>query len=293
MSVSWKPKTLVLSSAGKKGFVIVGAVSALKKAGYLDNINHIIACSAGSMIAGGIALNYNVEEMVDIMMNMNLKDWNKKVEPTGGIFHAADLHERVKKQSGDVTLKGVFEKSGIRLTFATINLTTAVTEYIDTWSHPDIKLSDAILMSSAVPFVFPCIEYCGSFYCDGGMTDPFPIWKTEDPDYTLGLHMYNNTLSNKVKKGIPAISKGFTGYMDIATNLYLAVIEEYSCSRNYNKFLVFNLNTTTSAELVEQNPAIEVFMFHEGLKQGETSIKILEEWDLMRFEDLLSRELVC
>ena len=293
MCSSWKPTTLVLSSAGKKGFVIVGAISALKKAGYLDNIKHIIACSAGSMIAGGLALNYEVEEMVDIMMNMNLKDWNKKVDPTGGIFHAAELHERVNRQSGDVTLKEILEKSGIRLTFATINLTTATTEYIDTRTHPDVKLSDAILMSSSVPFVFPCIEYGGCFYCDGGMTDPFPIWKSEDPEYTLGLHMDNNSLKNKVKEGKPAISKGFYGYMDIATNLFLAVIEEYKCSRNYNKFLVFYLNTTTNAELVEQDPAMEVFMFHEGVRQGETSIRTLEEWNLMRFEDHLSCVLSC
>lgn len=284
--VVWKPTTLVLSSAGKKGFVIVGAISVFKKAGYLDNINHIIACSAGSMIAGGLALNFKAEEMVDIMMNMHLKDWNKKVDPVGGFFNGADLHERVKKQSGEVTLKQIQIKSGIRLTFATINLTRGVTEYIDTETHPDVKLSDAILMSSSIPFVFPCIEYNGSFYCDGGFTDPFPVWKTQDPGSTLGLYMDNNSIENKVKKGIPTISKGFSGYMDIASNLFLAVCREYSCSRNYNKFCVFNFYTSTSAELVEQNPESEVFMFHEGIKQGRNAINNLIEMGIMKSEDV-------
>ena len=75
----------------------------------------------------------------------------------------------------DITLNGLYQKSRIRLIITTVCINNNKIYYMDHISHPELKLRDAILMSSSIPGIFPPVEYNGRLYIDSGIVINNPI----------------------------------------------------------------------------------------------------------------------
>lgn len=182
---SWKPEICVLGPGGMKGFLIIGALIKLFKTGYLDEVHTFIGCSVGVIISALLASGYKPEEIaedalqVDIFhdsIELTLSDFKNNV----GIISNRDikklLSDKIIARFGKiVTLKELYDITGITLVSVTLNLTTDTTEYLSWETEPNISVVDAALLSINIPLLFYKLEYKGNIYIDGAFGNPYPV----------------------------------------------------------------------------------------------------------------------
>lgn len=154
----------------------------------ISNIKTIYGCSAGAILGGLLCLNYDWNDLSEYIIG---KPWDKIVDITPedllnisqdkGILDRRFFEEifntllLAKDLSIDITLKELYEYSHIDLHVFTVKINNF--EYID-MSHvdyPEMKVIDAIYMSSAIPFIFKPVIYNNCHYIDGGLIRNFPF----------------------------------------------------------------------------------------------------------------------
>tara|TARA_B100001094_G_scaffold127763_1_gene123725 strand:- start:65 stop:931 length:867 start_codon:yes stop_codon:yes gene_type:complete len=275
----WKPTTLVLSSGGICGILLLGSVKLLKERELLTDVKHYIGCSAGSIVIGALVLGFSAEKMMELLLQLDFSDWNNELTATEGLIKAKKLTNVIHEYLGEFCLKDFNE----RITFSVVNLNLGITEYIDSVTHPDLKLADAVMMSCSLPILFPAIKYNGYLYCDGGVADPFPINKSEEPENTLGLNCIKSTTGNYVE-----IKKSFSYILTVANILVNVIRDELNVLKNYKHHNVIELFSCYEEELkgtLNCPNNKKVFMYHEGIKLTTSFIKIFSERKFMELED--------
>lgn len=183
-------KHLVISGGGPLGFQFLGALQKLEKENYwnINNIESIYGTSVGAVIGTFLSLKYDVDTLNKYLIE---RPWHEsfKINPNKilnfyvnkGIFDNEFFKIifkpllEAKDLSLNVTLKEFYNFSNIDFHIFTFNLNTFETIDLSHTTHPDLKLLDALHMSSAVPGMFiPFIEndIC---YIDGGVKHNYPI----------------------------------------------------------------------------------------------------------------------
>ncbi len=181
---------LVFSSGTYKGLVYVGIIEKLIKEKILDlnKIKSIYGCSVGSVVGFLLALKINPEFIREYLTKFPAKVLFK--------FRASQFMELYKKKGiYDVNvfykfLSGFFKYCGIKKTITlkefynltnidfyiySFNINTCKLVEFSHNTHPDLKVIEAIYMSSTIPFVFRPIYYKSNYYLDGTMGENFPI----------------------------------------------------------------------------------------------------------------------
>ena len=195
---------IVISSAGPNGLIQLGMLAALMESAYfsLDTIQSIQGSSAGSMLAVLLCLKVPIQDAVDYFIKRPLHKWFKvdvtQFMQTNGIatctlaelvtplFHAQDIPLTI-------TMKEVYERSGIHLHIYSTRITNVEAVDIDHLSFPDLPVIQAIAMSCAIPMLFPPVEYNGDYFIDGGLFMHCPVPPNEK---TIVLDIKNtSTLS--------------------------------------------------------------------------------------------------
>tara|TARA_B100001094_G_C18090599_1_gene750194 strand:- start:311 stop:1261 length:951 start_codon:yes stop_codon:yes gene_type:complete len=254
--------TLVFSSGGVKGIMFLGCAAALKERGILNNITHYIGCSAGAIASAILAAGVDPREMFSKSLYIDPCDWNSRITATQGLIKARRFKAMLERFLGDVTLKELKP----RITFSSLNLHKRKTIYLDTRTHPDLKLVDAVMMSCSIPILFPTVEYKGEYYVDGAVCDPFPIHLAENPNTTLGINInpFNEYQQNmNMYKSITTI--GVNSFKAIALSLFSAVMREMTKLRNIERYTVLELHATCGTNMLTSDAEIRVFLFHRGL----------------------------
>lgn len=183
-------KHLVISGGGPLGFQFLGALQKLEKENYwnINNIESIYGTSVGAIIGTFLSLKYDVDTLNKYLIE---RPWHEsfKINPNKilnfyvnkGIFDNEFFKIifkpllEAKDLSLNVTLKEFYNFSNIDFHIFTFNLNTFETIDLSHTTHPDLKLLDAIHMSSAVPGMFiPFIEN-NICYIDGGVKHNYPI----------------------------------------------------------------------------------------------------------------------
>ena len=154
----------------------------------ITKLKTIHGCSAGSIVGALLCLKYEWNDLTDYIVG---KPWDKivHIEPEDilNVSNQKGVLERkffeeifsslllAKDLYVETTLKELYEFSGIDLHIYTVKVDTF--EYIDMShsTHPDLQIIDAIYMSSAIPFIFKPVKYCGDHFIDGGVIKNFPL----------------------------------------------------------------------------------------------------------------------
>jgi NTE family protein len=220
--------TLCFSGGAIKGISFIGAIQELIKLEYfkLENINKLVGCSIGSLIAVLITLGYNMDELYNITLNYNFS----KVEPrleldkficyggfNDGIYIFNIIKKFLKNKNFDVNinLKQLYNLTNKELVFITTNFTHGKEEPISYKTHPNLPLTIAFRMSCSIPLVFTPVYYNNNFYVDGGLTCNFPI-EYCDKNTTIGFVIHNekyykfDTISNYLKNYFSIVSKNIS-----------------------------------------------------------------------------------
>jgi predicted patatin/cPLA2 family phospholipase len=84
----------------------------------------------------------------------------------------------------------------VLFTTCALNIDTAKLEYFNYQLTPGIKVIDAIMASSALPFLFPSYEIKNNFYYDGGLVNDCPS-NLVDPLDSIAFRMCESKRSSK------------------------------------------------------------------------------------------------
>lgn len=207
MSESKSFKHIVLSGGGGILLSHIGALYECIESNILDvnKIESIYGTSAGSISAFIISLGLERDVVTDYFIE---RPWHKLFEPLSmnifnmysnkGMYNKSLFIDMLsplftfKNISCDITLKEYYNISSITLYFYTVKIETLEDVELSHLSHPDLKLMDAIYMSSCFPFIFEPFWYDDTFYLDGGVTLNYPILNcihrnTDDISSILGI----------------------------------------------------------------------------------------------------------
>lgn len=183
-------KHIVIPGGGPLGFQFLGALEKLEKENYwkIENIESIYGTSVGSIIGSFLCLKYDWDTLNKYLIERPWHD-SIKINPN----HLLNFYEKkgifdedffkiifkplleAKDLSINVTLKEFYEFSNIDFHIFTFNLNKFETIELSHNTHPNLRLVDAIHMSSAVPGLFiPFIDN-NICYIDGGIKHNYPI----------------------------------------------------------------------------------------------------------------------
>ena len=183
-------KHLVICGGGQTLFRVLGALNYLEKKDYwsLKDITSIYGTSSGAIFGAMLCLKYDHatlenylinrpwHEAFPIKMNQLLNAYNKK-----GIFDHTTVETAFKPLLSakdlplTVTLKELYEYSNIELHLYTLEINKFIMVDMSYKTHPDIPLTRAVAMSSALPgAIAPWCDETGC-YVDGGVIDNYPL----------------------------------------------------------------------------------------------------------------------
>ena len=177
-------KHLVICGGGVSGFTAYRMIKERSISGFLsiDNIQSIYGTSVGAILAVILALKYSWE---DIDIYLVKRPWQNVFKfdiqsfvysyENRGIFDQKVIHEILhplllgKDLDVDITMKDLFEYSGIDIHVNTTELHSFKNIDISYKSHPEWKVCDAVYCSACLPILFSPFLIDDKCYVDGGV----------------------------------------------------------------------------------------------------------------------------
>lgn len=194
--IKYQPNILVISGGGPKGISFVGVLTLLEEITTfsIKNIKILSGSSIGGVICTAICLGYNLEEMKKWFLSTDFsslcpalydENYTSKILPLlykyFSLSNGVEIRNILEKTflyksvSTEITFKELYEKTNKLLILSGSNLNSRKAEYFSYEKTPDMKVFDALLITTRIPYVFPYIQYNKNLYVDGHLFDPFPI----------------------------------------------------------------------------------------------------------------------
>jgi len=201
---------LVLSSGGLNGINMVGVLYGALSSNILkyENIKSVYGCSAGSIVLALWLTKIEKEDLYNFIIN---RPWGKIYKPTDNIInglltdkgilnieHLYKILSPVFKSQGistEITLMEFYKYTNVEFHIFSTNSNTFNSVDFSYKTHPNLKLFEAIYMSSSIPFIFKPLYYDGCYMIDGGLSNGYPLKTCIDYG---GKH--DNILAIKIKR---------------------------------------------------------------------------------------------
>lgn len=179
----WKNKQptigLTLSGGGMRGIAHIAILKALEAYGLRPAV--ISGSSAGAVVGAFYAAGVQPDDMIDLVIKRNFFSRSYFRLRTNGIFSNRFLYELLKEFIPEDDFAGL----QIPLIVAVTELTYGRTEYIS-----EGKLSDFIVASASIPYIFPPVKIEDKIYLDGGIMNNLPIEPIRNKcDFLVGAHV--------------------------------------------------------------------------------------------------------
>ena len=147
----------------------------------LQNVKGYSGASAGAIICTFFALGYSIEETVYKLLELNstkLVKLNLKCFLNSyGLIDLVPIREHLVNVLGSDPTFSEIDKT---LYISAFCVNTSKTEYFSKYTHPDMKVIDAVCMSIAVPFIFSSFRHNDMVYVDGGTQETLQTSKLID-----------------------------------------------------------------------------------------------------------------
>lgn len=181
---------LVFSGGGHNILVMFGAISYLKKAGYLDfsKLKTVDATSAGALLAFTFMLEADDDDIEKYLIE---RPWEKVFDVTPevifktfeskGLFDIRvieQIMDPIMKSSGfdrNITLKQLYDKNGIDFSIYVSELNKLELVRLSHETSPDEPVLEAIYKSCAIPPLFRPVIQEDACYFDGGVFANYPL----------------------------------------------------------------------------------------------------------------------
>jgi predicted patatin/cPLA2 family phospholipase len=292
-------KHLIISGGGPLIFQSIGIIQHLEKNKIFNrsNITSIYGTSSGAIVGLFLCLDYDWEVINKFMIQ---RPWeNLYYIGTQQIYNGLNqcgLYNRdifvksykslfeAKDISIDVTMKEFYEVTNIDYHLISFEVNNLQMEDISHETYPDIKVIDAIHMTSCLPIFFTPVFIENKCFLDGGIALNYPlnlcINKYKNKEEMLGIkHIYTNDEESK------NITKE-TGIIEYFLNIFYKLVNNIS-KQNYNideqnsikheiicyeKYMSLNLIITSLTNSEKRNELLE-----NGIKIVNQYCEQLEE----------------
>jgi NTE family protein len=254
--------TLVCSGGGTKGVAYVGVIKYLDKLKKLrlieemdKNINEnnyiypkidikrITCVSVGCFMGLLYTLNYNCEELEEMIYNIDFEDLSdikiRNFLQKYGLESGKKLIEWLatflikKGYNQDVTFSQLYKKTGIHLQILASNVNKYTLGVFDYEKTPKLKVLKAIRMSISIPFLFSAEKYKGDIYVDGGLVANHPMYLFKDDLSTvLGCKLVT---FNEITPEHDVKIENFTDYMSNVLQFFM--LEKERRSSRLDKYI--------------------------------------------------------
>lgn len=194
--------TIVLSGGGIKGIAMLGSLQYLKNCNLLDNVKKYIGTSIGAILAFLMIIEM---EPANLIVNLvkkkhlkNLKSYSLVQAFRGNGLLKFErfqviLEEFIYEKFDDIpSFQEIYERYPIKLYVVTFNYTKNKEEVLSVETHPHMLITEALRMSSNVPFIFDKYQYDGCYYYDGFLVNNFPIHLITEEDKCLGITCFQS-----------------------------------------------------------------------------------------------------
>lgn len=155
---------LVLSGGGYRGIAHIGAIRAMEEYGL--KANYIAGTSAGAIVGALYAAEYSWEEMLEVFLNISIFSFSNYALRKPGIIDSDKFYNTFIKYFPDDNFDALKKK-----------LFNTATDLIASNSKifHEGALVRPLLASSAVPGMFSPVAMEDTLFCDGGVTNNFPV----------------------------------------------------------------------------------------------------------------------
>lgn len=211
-------KTLVLSGGGVKGFAYIGVFKKLLELNKLNNLEHIISVSIGSVFGLLYLIGYTYEELYEEFINKNLNElmdykisnFVKRYGFESGKKFMTWVETMLLKKgiSKTITFNEIFKIRKIKYSVIATNLNLYKLETFNHEKSPKMKILKAIRMTISLPLILTKEDYKNNIYIDGGVISNLPMYLAEeDFPNILGIYLKSITKENENRHIIDSIDK--------------------------------------------------------------------------------------
>lgn len=178
--------SVLLSAGGIRGYAHIGVLSVLRDT--ITSVSDFAGISAGAITASLLAVGYSINELSKLMLKYELFDvffknyniyeaWKRRSLLPMNAFRELlnDLYEK-KTNEANTQLKHV---PTFRCGVVKITPGRPIYTELSAKRHGHVKLCDAVMASSAIPFVFPAQRIDGHTYIDGAVIRLLPTMKID------------------------------------------------------------------------------------------------------------------
>jgi len=267
----FQPNILVISGGGPKGIAFIGVLEELEKITSFDikKLKILSGSSIGGVICTAICLGYTIKEMKDWFISVDFtslcpsmydEKYTSKILPmvynTFSLSSGSEIKKILYKTflfksiNINITFKELYEITNKLLVLSGSNLNNKQGTYFSYEKTPDMKVFEALLITTRIPYIFPYVEYDNNIYVDGHLFDPFPIKGCgrknikENKGKILGIISISSNDDNKIKnikQYTFSIIEGISyQYMKKATEKYKKYIISVKINMGF-----FNVKTST------------------------------------------------
>lgn len=184
---------LVVSSAGIRGYSLLGAIEELVDSGLqLSEVSWFAGTSAGSLTCALLACRIPFDKIKEFIMNFNVSMITSSDSASHGLvkdggLYDGDVMEKIidkfiQKHTGaaGMTLSQVYKKYNSEVIMTAMNLKSPLQPYYFTRkTHANMPIARAARISSTVPLLFTPVSIDGAILIDGGLIDHYPIKKLQ------------------------------------------------------------------------------------------------------------------
>ena len=176
---------IAISSGGIYGYMVPAILLNLQKRGLRSEaLTHFVGTSVGAITCAMLAMHMNPSEIKDVMFRFNTKTLNASSGSYGSCFPGIDMissdaiSEFLGSVIGDITFQELYNTYGSTLIVVTSELSIfSKPFYISRFNYPNMRVCDAVQISSAIPAIMAPVRLDGRWLADGAATDPYPFKK--------------------------------------------------------------------------------------------------------------------
>ena len=260
-------KYLVFEGASTKIYAYLGAIQVLEEKGIIGKINTFLGTSSGSIISLLLILGYTSEEIKKIIFDVDTDKYGGDICKVLGIYNMYSTYGYVnpekyiqwikdvianKTGNGNITFQELYNLTKKDLIATGTCLNKRESHYYHRFSNGNMPVFKAIQISTALPFLFPPINWKGDILVDGGILENYPIYYIKPdgsfPNTRKEIVKYNHKKHKKINEftlGVKVTSTQeknnefndqINGLIDFGTSIFntlLTQIERNSIKKGY------------------------------------------------------------
>ena len=196
---------LIIGSGALNGLSYIGSLEIINYYYPLKNFSYLTGCSAGALICALININYSVDDIKNIILNIDFTNFFDiklmNIINYGGFVETSHIRNLLKSifLTKDIdqyiTFNELYKLTNKIFTINSVNQTLNRVEYFNYINTPNMKVIDGLLMSINIPLICTPILYNNNKYYDGAILDPYPYYYHKNTN-KLGIMIYSKDIQN-------------------------------------------------------------------------------------------------